>query len=148
MSSFLGTCTERRECGNEHDIPASAIHEARELGKKDYETFRCYPNTEVHCPYTDAPRRIAWQMGYDSMRDLDLNKPDTVGPRADVVNHPSHYTSHPSGIECIQITEHMDFLLGNALKYIWRAGLKDDPIQDLKKAIFYIEREIALRSGK
>ena len=38
----------------------------------------------------------------------------------DVVNHPSHYTGHPSGIECIQITEHMGFNLGNALKYIWR----------------------------
>ena len=61
----------------------------------------------------------------------------------DPVNHPSHYTSHPSGVECIQITEHMNFCLGNAVKYIWRAGLKsDDPIQDLEKAKFYIEREV------
>jgi hypothetical protein len=60
-----------------------------------------------------------------------------------VVNHPSHYTQHPSGVECIQITEHMNFCLGNAIKYIWRAGLKsDDPTQDLKKARFYIDREL------
>jgi hypothetical protein len=65
----------------------------------------------------------------------------------DVVNHPPHYTSHPSGVECIQITEHMNFNLGNALKYIWRADLKhDDATEDLEKAKWYIEREIARRS--
>ncbi|WP_019997284.1 DUF3310 domain-containing protein [Aureimonas ureilytica] len=63
--------------------------------------------------------------------------------RADAVNHPSHYTSHPSGVECIDVTEHMTFNLGNAVKYVWRAGLKSvDPIQDLQKAAWYINREI------
>lgn len=60
----------------------------------------------------------------------------------DSVNHPGHYTSHPSGIECIQITEHLNFCLGNAIKYIWRAGLKGDSLEDLKKAAWYINREI------
>ena len=65
----------------------------------------------------------------------------------DIVNNPSHYTSHPSGVECIQITEHMNFNLGNALKYIWRADLKhnDGGIEDLNKAEFYIKREIHRR---
>ena len=63
----------------------------------------------------------------------------------DMVNHPPHYTSHKSGVECIQITEHMGFNLGNCLKYVWRADLKNDAIEDLKKARFYLEREIALR---
>lgn len=63
----------------------------------------------------------------------------------DPVNRPAHYTAHPSGIECIQITEHMGFNLGNALKYIWRCDLKQDAIEDLKKAKWYIEREIAKR---
>lgn len=63
----------------------------------------------------------------------------------DAVNHPAHYTKHPSGIECIQITEHMGFNLGNALKYIWRCDLKLDAIEDLKKARWYIDREIAKR---
>lgn len=61
------------------------------------------------------------------------------------VNHPSHYTSHPSGVECIQVTEHMGFNLGNAVKYVWRADLKNDAIEDLKKAKWYIEREIQKR---
>lgn len=60
----------------------------------------------------------------------------------DVVNHPKHYTSHPSGIECIQITEHMNFCLGNATKYIWRASLKLNRVEDLNKAKWYIEREL------
>jgi hypothetical protein len=59
----------------------------------------------------------------------------------DAVN-PTHYKSHASGVECIQVTEHMNFCLGNAMKYIWRAGLKDDALQDLEKAKWYIEREI------
>jgi hypothetical protein len=42
----------------------------------------------------------------------------------------------------------MNFCLGNAMKYIWRAGLKQDAVEDLKKAVWYIEREIALREGK
>lgn len=63
----------------------------------------------------------------------------------DPVNHPHHYTAHPSGIECIEITEHMRFNLGNAIKYIWRADLKGDAIENLRKARWCIEREIALR---
>lgn len=69
------------------------------------------------------------------------------GVQPDLVNHPPHYTNHPSGIECIQITEHMGFNLGNALKYIWRADLKDDALEDLRKAAWYIDREIARREA-
>lgn len=67
--------------------------------------------------------------------------------KADPVNHPQHYTSHPSGVECIQITEHMGFNLGNAVKYIWRADLKADAIEDMKKAVWYIERELKRRGA-
>lgn len=63
----------------------------------------------------------------------------------DPVNNPKHYTSHPSGIECIQITEHMGFNLGNAVKYIWRADLKADALEDLRKAAWYLQREIERR---
>ena len=62
----------------------------------------------------------------------------------DVVSRPAHYVSDPSGVECIQITQHRNFTIGNALKYLWRAGLKDgnSDVQDLRKAIWYIECEI------
>lgn len=63
----------------------------------------------------------------------------------DLVNHPPHYTSHPSGVECIEITEHLDFCIGNAIKYLWRAGLKGEAkVEDMKKAIWYINRKIEL----
>lgn len=67
----------------------------------------------------------------------------------DPVNHPSHYTSHPSGIECIQITRHMGFNLGNAFKYIWRADEKheDGGIEDISKAIWYLQDELKKRKG-
>jgi hypothetical protein len=63
----------------------------------------------------------------------------------DLVNHPKHYTSHPSGVEAIEITRHMGYNLGNVMKYIWRADLKNDAIQDLEKAEFYLADEIAKR---
>ena len=67
----------------------------------------------------------------------------------DLVNHPLHYTSDPSGVECLEITRHRNFNVGNAIKYLWRAGLKDDSktIEDLKKAVFYIDDEIKRLQG-
>ena len=72
-----------------------------------------------------------------------------VLPINDPVNHPTHYTSDPSGVECIQITRHRNFNIGNAFKYLWRAGLKDSAatVQDLLKAVFYIEDEIKRLGG-
>lgn len=56
---------------------------------------------------------------------------------------PDHYKQHPSGIECIEITRHMGFCLGNVVKYIWRAGIKNpDTLTDLLKAKQYLEWEI------
>lgn len=65
----------------------------------------------------------------------------------DLINNPPHYTAHPSGVECLTITRHMGFNLGNAVKYIWRADLKGDALSDLRKAAFYIADEIAKREA-
>lgn len=88
------------------------------------------------------PRKARYISG-----DFEI-KPDHS---VDMVNHPPHYTSHPSGVEAIEITRHYDFAIGNAIKYLWRAGLKKDPsrddaskeIEDLEKAVFYINDKIA-----
>lgn len=68
---------------------------------------------------------------------------------SDRVNHPPHYTADPSGVECIAITRHRNFNVGNAIKYLWRAGLKDDArhIEDLQKARWYIDDEIERLGG-
>lgn len=79
-----------------------------------------------------------------------LQQPQPSASAENMVDHPPHYTSHPSGIECIEITRHYPFSIGNAIKYLWRAGLKksaslDDrqkEIQDLEKAVWYINDRI------
>jgi hypothetical protein len=71
---------------------------------------------------------------------LELEPEPVGGP----VNHPKHYNEHPSGVEAIDIIEHFTFNLGNAVKYIWRAGRKGSQhLEDLKKAAWYLNREIA-----
>lgn len=65
--------------------------------------------------------------------------------KVDPVNHPPHYNNHPSGVECVQITEHMNFCIGNAIKYLWRADEKGNAVEDLEKAAWYVQREIARR---
>lgn len=65
-------------------------------------------------------------------------------PPYEEVDHPQHYNSHPSGIECIDVVEGFDFLTGSAIKYLWRAGLKPgaDELKDLEKAYWYLSRKI------
>lgn len=69
------------------------------------------------------------------------------------INHPLHYNSHPSGIECIEVARYMSFNLGNVLKYILRHGKKrsetnpeelSNAIEDLEKAAWYLQNEIEL----
>lgn len=86
----------------------------------------------------------------DRIKELvvDMNRPsaamnERVVGEVDMINSPPHYGHHPSGVECIQITEHMNFCLGNVIKYVWRAGEKGDEVEDLKKARWYLDREIA-----
>jgi translation initiation factor 2B subunit (eIF-2B alpha/beta/delta family) len=77
---------------------------------------------------------------------IDMNQ-----ETSDNVNHPKYYNEHPSGVECIEIARHYCFSIGNAIKYLWRAGLKKDAsltdkekeIEDLKKAIWYIQDRIS-----
>lgn len=68
--------------------------------------------------------------------------------KRETVNHPKHYNTHPSGIECIDVIEHLNFNIGSAIKYLWRVDDKDNPIEDLKKAAWYIKREIERRTRK
>jgi hypothetical protein len=89
------------------------------------------------------PWRVRLVSGNHLPRDIPTGPPDPAPPATDLVNHPAHYTSHPSGIEPIQITRHESFCRGNALKYLMRAGRKDpDPRTDLFKARRYIDFEL------
>lgn len=100
-------------------------------------------NTLTQKEIDDFWEQATTNNGFHSTREESWE----MAPTLDVVNHPVHYTSHKSGIECIQITEHMSFLMGNAMKYLWRADLKNG-VEDLQKAIFYIKREIEQRTKR
>jgi hypothetical protein len=83
-------------------------------------------------------RRVSHFIAVESVRGRPPKGPLPL----DLINHPPHYTAHPSGVECITITEHMTFCVGNAIKYLWRADQKGG-LEDLKKAAWYVAREIA-----
>ena len=102
-------------------------------------TIQTIGNGALKCEYTadEIKKVIGGQMNVSMLAREEEHDP---------VNRPAHYTKHPSGVECIQITEHMNFNLGNAVKYFWRADLKFNAMEDLKKAKFYIEREIVRRT--
>jgi len=76
----------------------------------------------------------------ESWKDAELSE-----PAEDLVNHPKHYTSHPSGVECIEVTRWCSFNIGNVIKYCWRADLKGSTVQDLEKALWYLKDEIEKR---
>ncbi len=97
-----------------------------------------------HGNMREERQKLGLCMDCGSSSHVTCSRPNADDP----VNHPSHYTAHPSGVECITITEHMSFCLGNAVKYIWRADEKGDAIQDLEKAKWYVEREIKRRKKK
>lgn len=114
------------------DLPFLRVH-------LTFEEMDCW----VECTQDGAEYPLNKLGGDESLvvtekQQLEINDP---------INHPSHYTSHPSGVECITITRHMNFNLGNVIKYVWRAGLKNDELEDLKKARFYLDDEIKKREG-
>lgn len=65
----------------------------------------------------------------------------------EAINHPRHYNANASGIECIDVIEDMDFNIGNSIKYIWRSSYKEKLIEDIKKSMWYINREIERRNS-
>ncbi len=78
---------------------------------------------------------------WQSYKDKQLGKEEWHTP-VDNVNHPEHYKSHPSGVEAIQITEHENFCIGSVFKYLLRRKYKGKELQDLKKARWYLDKEI------
>lgn len=93
-----------------------------------------------------APVRANSGRAPGSTDHVPARGPEEAGsPQGTPVDHPPHYNSHPSGVECIEVVEHFSFNLGNAIKYVWRNGLKPtaDSLEDLRKARWYIDREIA-----
>lgn len=94
-----------------------------------------------------APSDVPFVLGEtEILTAIEAGKDMSPEEHFNPINHPHHYVTHPSGVECIEITRHMNFNLGNAIKYIWRCKYKNG-VEDLRKAIWYLEDEIK-RLGK
>lgn len=105
---------------------------------------------DKECEFTRGVVPEGWEPIHISIKDSDSEKKDSEKITNDSVNHPSHYAS--GKIEVIDFIEdkELGFHLGNAIKYISRAGKKDPDktIEDLKKAIWYINRQISVLENK
>lgn len=102
------------------------------------------------CVYIGINQRKDKPMaGYEtgSMANAYEKEAPTLVPQFSTVKHPVHYTGPVPSVECIEVTQHFNFNKGSAIKYIWRSGHKNDEVEDLKKAIQFLEFEIARISG-
>ncbi len=142
-----GSCGEKGEY--RRPVPAPEQPQYRELEPHEVVQIgdqRLHPDIDVWV--AQHPMGVGFTAGpnYKWRRPatptLAVDPTARIIPAPDMVNEPPHYRNHSSGIECIQITEGFNFCLGNAIKYIWRAGLKGEEIEDLKKARWYLDREI------
>lgn len=143
----LSTFKELREAGEDEGSETGFMVRYGSCGKKPDGPWVPATARELEYVYEDSGMHHRVGMFQVYYREPYKLNADIAVAEATEVDHPTHYTSHPSGVECIEITEHMNFNLGNAMKYIWRAGLKGKRLTDLKKAIFYINREIARIQG-
>jgi hypothetical protein len=142
-------CLECNQSGGEHynkcqyDNPPGLMT-LEWLLEQEPDFHICKASRGMACPVCEKNARYCGH----TKEQMVAHMGGVIPVSADVVNHPNHYTSHPSGVECITVTEHMGFNVGNAVKYLWRAGLKGHTIQDLQKARWYIDREITRLGNK
>lgn len=97
--------------------------------KSDYPTYH-----EIKS-YIKEYGKLVWKRNVN-------NTMDTVHSVADAIHHPKHYTSDDCGVEAIEITSLLPACISNTVKYVWRCGKKDEDLQELKKALWYINYSI------
>lgn len=132
MSQYFSRCAECGLTGGVHAFGCPVYDDWLDLVRAEIQRWNPIPAAQRASPFA-----------FEVNPEPEHEPAPPEAPAADAIN-PSHYRSHPSGVECITITEGMSFCLGNAVKYIWRADLKhESPLDDLRKAQWYVEREIA-----
>lgn len=109
--------------------------------------YCCYEEFDGLWSYTFVIKELNEHIKSELFRLKKEENEKLQQPTADTVNHPTHYNSHPSGIECIDVVRYHNFPIGNVIKYCWRAGLKKETdtteaemeLKDLKKARWYLD---------
>ena len=90
--------------------------------------------------YVTTYGKLVWKRNVSDVVNNTMG--DTVNTMSDTVHHPKHYTSDDCGVEAIEITSLLPACISNAVKYVWRCGKKDEDLQELKKALWYINYSI------
>lgn len=124
-------------------LSPEGIHIARKVGSEMGKQLSEQVLKEIREGHT--PPAFRWGRSIVEMLEGTQNeRQERLFPEYETVNHPDHYNQHPSGVECIDVVEHMNFNLGNAMKYIWRHGDKPGvgALEDLRKAAWYLAREM------
>ena len=163
LATRLGWCIVAKWCNNGftriYALEDETVKEGIEIVQGHCAWYECSDVKEIHSKNVKN-KDISVFNGYafyGGVLDKSKDMEQKTEIKVDNVNHPAHYNSHPSGIECIEIARHHNFNIGNAIKYLWRAGLKsekgmedaDKQVEDLRKAIFYINDEIErIKSNK
>ena len=92
--------------------------------------------------YVTTYGKLVWKRDVNNTTDTVNNTIDAIHSVADAIHHPKHYTSDDCGVEAIEITSLLPACISNAVKYVWRCGKKDEDLQELKKALWYINYSI------
>jgi hypothetical protein len=92
--------------------------------------------------YVTTHGKLVWKRNVDTLTDTVKTVADAVHIVADAIHHPKHYTSDDCGVEAIEVTSLLPACISNAVKYVWRCGKKDEDLQELKKALWYINYSI------
>lgn len=133
------TCSQCREYQLTDNNPLPENGRVAELKEINETLFK--DNKELQEKIKNLEDRLTSRECVNMIQQFDHDHGSEV---RDMVNHPPHYTNHPSGVECIEITRHMTFNLGNVVKYLWRCEEKDSYLEDLKKAAWYLNDEIEM----
>ena len=140
---------EAEECyyfdGSDPDVPEDLVFYTKDLKEtwSDYywsdNVNSVYQQYEDIVVYVKDRGKLVWKRNVSGVVN---NTIDTVKFLADVIHHPKHYTSDDCGVEAIEITSLLPACISNAVKYVWRCGKKDEDLQELKKALWYINYSI------
>ena len=136
---------EAEECyyfdGSDPDVPEELVFYTKGL-EETWSDYYWSDNVKSDSPTYQEIKNYVREYGQLVWKRNVNNTNDFVHIESDTVHHPKHYTSDDCGVEAIEITSLLPACISNAVKYVWRCGKKDEDLQELKKALWYVNYSI------
>ena len=127
--------------GSDPDVPEDLVFYTKDL-KETWSDYYWSDNVKSDHPTYQQIKNYVKEHGKLVWKRSVNNTNDAVHSIDDSIHHPKHYTSDDCGVEAIEITSLLPACISNAVKYVWRCGKKDEDLQELKKALWYIKYSI------